>query len=65
MLMKRFHEKAFCCYNPVTEDVLVDSCLHGMIEDNRYLPKESITFFFPRLMEAGTRTKISQKDLKV
>lgn len=31
--MKRFHEKASDWCNLVAEDVLVDICIHGMIED--------------------------------
>lgn len=43
--IKRFYEKAFDCCIPVNEDILVDVCLHGMIEDKHtYL--EYVTFFF-------------------
>lgn len=30
--VKRFHEKAMDCCDPVTEDALVDVCLHSVIE---------------------------------
>lgn len=34
--LKRFHEKALDCCNPVAKDVLVDVCLNGLVEDYRY-----------------------------
>lgn len=29
----KFHEKALHCYDPVVKVVLIDVCLHNMIED--------------------------------
>lgn len=54
--MKRFHEKALDCYDPVADDVFVDVRLHGIVEDYRiYLENISFSSFF-RLMEAVRRT---------
>lgn len=33
--MSSFHEKALDYYNPLDEEVLVDVCLHDMMEEYR------------------------------
>lgn len=44
--MNRFHEKALYCCNPVAEDLVVEVCVHGMIEDCRiYLENLSFSYF--------------------
>lgn len=63
--VKRFHKKALDCCNPVAKDVLVDICLHGMVEDHQiYL--ENLSFSsFSRLIEATRQTKFVNKALKL
>lgn len=33
--IQRFHKKAVGCYNAVVEELLVDVCLLGVMEENR------------------------------
>lgn len=33
LYVKRFHEKAFNCRNANDEEIMVDVCLHGMVND--------------------------------
>lgn len=51
--IKYFYEKAQHCCDPVIEDVLVDVCLHDMIEDYRAYLKNLSFSSFSLLMEAG------------
>lgn len=64
--MGRFHKRALDCYDLVTEEVQVNGCLHGMMEQNRifleYFPFPS----FSRLTEGRqTHQWIHLEDLEV
>lgn len=51
--VKRFHEKALICCDPVDEEVLVNVCLHGINDEYRVF-LENLTFLsFLKLMEAS------------
>lgn len=55
-----FRESAFNCYDPVAEDVLVDICLHGVIEDYPvYLKSLSIFIFIFVTNEGYKKIKIN------
>lgn len=57
--MKRFHRKATDWCGPVAEVVLVDICLHGIIEDYHYL--ENVLFFFSLIWWTVRQTNKSVK----
>lgn len=60
--MKRFHEKVLDCCDPVAEDVLVDVCLHRMIEitESTWIIN-LISSSVSRLMEVARETDESVK----
>lgn len=57
--MRRFHERAIDCCDPAAEEILVDICLRGMMEEyHKFL--ENLSFSsLSRLMEAAMRTNES------
>lgn len=58
--MKRFHKKALDCRDPVAEDMLVEVCLQGMIE-NYMIFSENLSFpFLLLLMETARRTNVTK-----
>lgn len=55
LYVKRFHDKALDCIDPVDEEVLVNVCLYDMKDEYRVFLK-SLTFSsFSKLMEAVRR----------
>lgn len=59
LYVKRFHDKALDCIDPVEEEILVDVCLHGMNDEYRVF-LENLTFSsFLKLMETARQTNES------
>lgn len=62
----KFNEKELDSYNPVAKNILVDICLHGMIEDYRIYLKNLSFSSFSRLMEpVRWKNRTRQKDLEI
>lgn len=59
--VKLFHVRALNYYDLVIEDVLLDACLRGTIEDYRIYLENLSPSPFSRLMEAVRRTNASIK----
>lgn len=57
--VKRFHDKALDCVNPVDEEVLVNMCLHGMNDEYRVFLENLMFSSFSNSMEAARRTNES------
>lgn len=56
LYVRRIQEKTLDCCNTVDEEVLVNACLHGMLDEYHvYLENLSFLSFF-MLMEAARRT---------
>lgn len=53
--LRRFHDQALDCNNPVDEEVLISVCLHGMMEYHIFREESLVAIIF-RLMEAARRT---------
>lgn len=54
-----FHERALDCCEPVAEKVLVDVCLHDMLEDYRIFSEDLSFPSFSKLMEVDYGTNES------
>lgn len=63
LYVKKFHDKALDCVDPVDEEVLVNVGLHGMKNEYRVFLENLMFSSFSKLMEAARRTnEVSQKD---
>lgn len=59
LYMRRFHERAIICYDPVAEEALFDVCLHGVIQEYHVF-LENLSFpSFSKLMDVARRTNES------
>lgn len=51
--VRRFHEKALHCYDPMHEEILANICLHGVVDEYR----ENLSVpFFCKVMDVTRRT---------
>lgn len=53
--IKRFHERSLNYYDPLVDEVLVDVCLHGMLEEYTIFLNNLSFPCLSRLMEAACR----------
>lgn len=54
--MKRFHDKALDCVNPVEEEILINVCLHGINDEYRVFLEDLTFLSFSKLMKAASQT---------